>query len=455
MSQLVSVSKRRRHLPIVVSLFVFSLLLPIQIFVGPLRLSPYRIVLIALLGPCLIMWISGRVGKIRAADVLMILHTLWATIALIVLHGFETGTEPAGIYFIEVMGAYLVSRCFIRSRYDFEALVHTLFLISVILIPLTALESIAGIRVFNKLVGAIATAPTLYYIEPRLGMDRAYGPFSHPILYGVFCASILGLAYYVLGRARTRFAAALRAGLVAIATFFSLSSGPFVALAVQFILMIWNRVTRRIRRRWALLGVGIAIAYVIVDLYSNRAPLEVFISYLTFNVHNSYVRIAIWDYGTAELMRNPVFGIGFNDWVRPYWMGGSIDNFWLVMAIRSGFPGVILFAAAMVLLCFKIGGLRQLDPIVYDYRMGWLISVIGVAIAGGTVHLWDAVFCYFIFLLGSGVWMLDQEPTERLASSEFHAKSDLGRQGPARMAARGKIAFDVSEPIQGNRRKLR
>ncbi len=385
------------------------------------------------------MWISGRAGKIRAADILVLLHALWAAIALIVAHGFQGGVEPAGIYFIEVMGAYLVARIYIRSRNDFEALVRILFQISLILLPLAALESISGIHVFNDIIEAIAPSASVvspYNLATRMGLTRAFGPFEHPILFGVFSASILGLAYYVLGRDGTRFAAAVRAGLVTVATFFSLSAGPLVALGAQLCLMIWNRATRRMPRRWIFLGAGALAAYVIIDILSNRTPIEVFISFFTFNVNNSYYRVLIWDYGTAEVLRNPLFGIGFNEWARAYWMHSSIDNFWLVLAIRFGFPGLIFLVAAILLLCVKLGAMRKIDSLVYDYRKGWIISILGVAIAGGTVHLWNAIFCFYIFLLGSGVWMLERESADRPTSFTPTRNLKLAAKGERRAGGR-------------------
>jgi hypothetical protein len=37
--------------------------------------------------------------------------------------------------------------------------------------------------------------------------------------------------------------------------------------------------------------------------------------------------------------------------------------------------------------------------------MAWLAITIGIAVSGITVHLWNAVFAYFFFLVGTGAWM--------------------------------------------------
>ena len=39
------------------------------------------------------------------------------------------------------------------------------------------------------------------------------------------------------------------------------------------------------------------------------------------------------------------------------------------------------------------------------HRMAWLAIIVGLAVSGVTVHLWNAVFAYFFFLIGTGAWM--------------------------------------------------
>jgi len=188
-----------------------------------------------------------------------------------------------------------------------------------------------------------------------------------------------------------------------------LLSGAYVALAAQCGLITWDFSTREWRHRWRLLGMLCIVAYVVVDMISNRFPIEVFIEYLTFSHHNSYNRILIWEYGTAEVWRHPVFGIGMTEWERPYWMSGSMDNFWLVAAIRYGLPAFVFFAGATLLICLQLGRLQQIKPEIKQCRTGLLVSIGGLVIAGCTVHFWNATYCLFMFLLGSGMWMLDQD----------------------------------------------
>src|SRR5262245_47437049 len=56
-----------------VFLFLTALAVPWVIFLGPLRLSLYRMVLLMTILPCLGMWMIGKAGRIRIADIALLL----------------------------------------------------------------------------------------------------------------------------------------------------------------------------------------------------------------------------------------------------------------------------------------------------------------------------------------------------------------------------------------------
>ena len=61
--------------------------------------------------------------------------------------------------------------------------------------------------------------------------------------------------------------------------------------------------------------------------------------------------------------------------------------------------------------------------------MAWLVITIGIAVSGITVHLWNAVFAYFFFLIGTGVWMTT--PAARMPEARRRAWLALLFQQPA------------------------
>jgi hypothetical protein len=390
--------------PMLIAVFIFTLALPMNFFIGSIRLSPYRLVLIATLIPCLIAWLSGSVGRIRSPDIFMLLAAAWGAIVLLSIHG-DDGLQSAGIFVIETFGSFLFARRYIRDLIAFQHMVKCLVLMVVFLLPFSIYENVAGSPILLELLGKIFSVYDILASEERFGLRRAQGTFEHFILFGVVCSTAFALSFYVFGK--SSLLGRISPGLVAMAVASSLSTGAILSIIVQAILMVWDKVTTAVARRWVILAVIVLTAYFVVDLGSNRSPVDVFISYLTFNADTSYMRVHIWNYGTQSVMRHPIFGVGLNDWERPEWMGGSIDNFWLGTAVSYGIPGLLFIAGGFLSVCFGLTRQKNLPFEVAQCRKGLIFTILGVIFATCTVHVWNAPYVLVIFLLGSGMWMLD------------------------------------------------
>jgi hypothetical protein len=412
---------RSRKPSLLIPIFVFSLALPFFFYLGPTRLSPYRLVLVVTFIPTLMSWLSGSLGRTRLPDILMLLAATWGAVVLVSMHGIDNGLQSAGIFVIETFGAFLFARRYIRDVFAFQRMVRSLVLMILFLLPFAVYENVAGSPILIELFGKMFSVYNIVIDEPRLGLRRAQGPFEHFILFGVVCSSAFALSFYAFGAA-TRLGGRLASGLVAMAVFSSLSSGALLSVAVQVILIVWDKITANVTRRWAILATVVITAFFVVDLTSNRTPFEVFISYLTFNADTSYMRVQIWYYGTQSVMQHPIFGHGLNDWERPSWMGGSIDNFWLDTAVSRGIPGFLFIAGGFLSVCFGLGRLRNLSFQVAQCRKGLIITICGLVVALCTVHVWDAPYVLIIFLLGSGMWMFDHQ-TGSLPPQPPHRKT--------------------------------
>ena len=400
-------------------LFIISLASPLYMYVGPARLVPYRILLLAALVPLTLIWFTRKAGPIRAPDILMLLAALWGALALLATSG-SAGIEPATVFFVETFGAYLLARVTIRTYADFYRMVQTLFWLLVIILPFAVIETFADRALLHELLAAVGPTTDRMGNELRYGLHRASVVFEHPILFGTFCASAFALVYFVAADHAGPMRRAVRAGIVTMAALCSISSGAMAAIALQVALITWHYITRGVKHRWRLLGGLGAICYVVVDLLSNRSPLEVFISYLTISSQTGYFRIMIWDYGSAEVLRHPLFGIGMAEWTRPNWMPASVDNFWLLTAMRYGLPVFVFFAGSIVMMMVGIGKMTFAGPELSGARRGLFISLCGMIIAGCTVHYWNAAYVWLIFLVGSGMWMMDagKQPAQGPAPEE-------------------------------------
>ena len=424
------IEKRSAFWPV---LFCICLVIPLYFDFGTVRLSLYRIVLLLILLPCLFNWMAGKAGKKISADYFMILFALWSVLSMVMTIGFDNAIQPGGVWVIETLGGYFVARVYIRDERSFRAVVKTLVVIVSILLPLAAAESILDKPIALQFFGSFGKSFAITEMDYRAGLRRAQVVFEHPILFGVFTSSIFSLGLVSVDGAKSGFGAMMRGLISGTATFFSLSTGAYLSIIVQGILLAWDYLIKKSKRKWPILTTIFIVMYLIIDALSNRTPVEVFISYLTFNFGNSFNRVLIWQYGTAQVFSTPWFGIGPTDnWARPDWMVASMDNFWLLIAVRHGIPAFLFLALAYFSILRNIGISRLQNPGLITLKKRLLFTIIGISVSICTVHLWNATYALFMFLLGSGLWLLEAEsqkdPAVAVADSDWLQNSEIAGQ---------------------------
>ena len=423
-----------KGVPLLVAVFIIGLVIPLFINIGPIRLTFYRIVLLLMFFPGLYYLLSGRVGRLRLPDFCVVGICIWSSLSFIVIHGLGPMVETIGILWIETLGAYLVGRAFIRTPAAFHATVRMLFWLAMLILPFAVFEAVTGRNMLLVLFSKIGPSYWDNPMERRLGLDRVQGIMPHPIHFGVFFLSLVGVVYYVLGYGRRWLSRVIRMLAVAVLGAMSLSSGPLVSFMAQLNLLLWDGMMKTVRQRWHILaGLG-ALGFIAIDLLSNRTPFHVVVEYLALNKHTAYNRIRIWQYGTDNIFANPLFGLGFNDWVRPSWMSSSADMFWIVPAMRHGIPVWILWLTLFFSIFLAVAYRRGLSERVGWYRTGYLVSMFGFFMVGWTVHFWVTPFAFFMFLLASGVWILDWDGDDTEAAQP--SARDDGAERPANIYTR-------------------
>ena len=363
--------------------FLVALILPVYFDIGTLRLSPFRLLLLIMFVPMLLTVLSGKVGRVRAIDICFILLGVWIAIAMTVNHG-STQIAFTGITVVELVGGYLVGRCFIRNSTDYRLFFRYFFYCLVFMLPFVILEQITQKPLLNQLLGAVLRTHADYSGERRLGLNRVQGFFEHPILYGMFCS--LGIAnFYFLTASLTK-----RLAMTGFATFMTamaVSTAPLLSIVLQFGLIAWDKITKG---KWLLLTGLAAAAYVVIDLLSNRSPFHVLVTYGTLKQGSAYNRILIWEYGTQNVAKHPFFGLGLADWERPFWMVASVDNFWLLTAMRYGLPGFGLMAVGLATMIWAITWRKDLRADDATCRIAYMVALTGLFLVLGTVHVWGA-----------------------------------------------------------------
>jgi hypothetical protein len=403
-------SKQNVSWPFVVYQIVICI--PIFVYIGGYRLAPYKIFLLLAFLPCILkMFFSAR-KEFNIGDALISGYTVLSIASIINGHSSENTLEPILSNLLETSGSYFLARAFVTSPRAFEDLIRTQLFLVVFVGLFSVYESISGMNVLFQFFGTVFQTIAFSDMALRLGLHRAQGTFEHPILYGVYSSTIFGLCFYGLKNKITNIQRYGRLALVILATFVSLSTGAYISIAGQLAFIGWDKFITFTKHKWRLLIGLCVLAYFLVDGLSSRNPFQVFITYLTFDSNTSYNRVLIWIYGLAEVWRNPLLGKGlFVEWIRPVWMVASIDNFFLLRAMRHGLPATALLIGLILWNIVKLSNLKVESQLVRNYRNGFLVTVGGLLISLITVDLWSGLYSYFFFLFGSSVWMINYSKT--------------------------------------------
>ncbi|MCB8818941.1 O-antigen ligase family protein [Microvirga rosea] len=402
-------SSPKKKLPWPVVLFLVSLIIPWIITVGTARLSVYRLILLAMLIPSLFMWITGKAGKIRTPDIALLSYAIWCALSLFVVHGSQLGIQSNAVIFLEATTPYFLARCYIRSADDFYALTALLFKIFIFILPFGLIETVTGHNVFLELFRKVYPSIADNYYAPRWGLRRVQAFAEHPILYGICAGSFFSLVFFVLGYGKSALRRYTQSALALLTVFISLSAGPIMAVMLQVLLIVWGRTFGGSNWHWKLVIGTILGANLVIALFPNQSFVAFFISNFTFDQSAAFFRILIWTYGLGSTFNHPLFGVGFGEWDRPSWMPSSIDLFWLVPAVQYGIPAALLLLITVFSAFFSVALKKNLSPKLVEYRTAYLLCLAGYYVAGWTVHYWNATYVMFLFLLGSGIWLLDAD----------------------------------------------
>lgn len=402
-------------LPVPVLLYLLAVVTPIQFQLGTISLSPLRLLLLLLVVPLTIRLMMGKYGRLIWTDALFFLHILWAAVAM-AANNPELVVEYIGSNSVEFIGAYVLGRVYIRDITTFIALGRALILLVIATLPLAIYEALTGnpiaIETIRNLPGLDSVS--IAQNEPRLGLDRVQAVFAHPIHYGLFASVAFSLCFVGFKKIFSLPIRYLLSAIISLCVFFSLSSGALLALLLQMGLIFWAWVLRPLKYKWVLLILVIAFTYILIDILSNRTPIRVFMTYATFSPYNAYWRGLIFEYGIQNVLDNPIFGLGLNDWVRPQFMGiSSVDNFWLLMGMRYGLPGFGFLALGFVIPLLHVG-LKNLgdDTNLIQFRRAWMITFVGLTFTLSTVHIWATIYSFVFFLFGAGIFFTAVNPRQ-------------------------------------------
>ena len=330
----------------VIALFFVALFIPGSINVG-IRIDVYRGYLLAMAIPTLLQIRNDPTLRINTVDVLVFLAVFWRALALVVNHQ-AAEIVNAGSSFLELFFGYLLGRAFIRSAADYR------YFFKCFLVTLARLPALRAPRVRHPSPGAEPARRARAYPAAR-GVRRPDPLRLHAragLLRARDCSSAASArigfanAFYIWGYRFPRNLA--YAGFVGFMTMLALSSTSILTIALQGGLIVYERTLRLVRAKWVILIVALPLLWFLFQMIVGKNFVDFVADDLVINPYVGDGRKEIFYWGMREAIANPIFGIGKNDWVRPFWRTHpTADNFWVASAMRYGFPHVVVPARGL------------------------------------------------------------------------------------------------------------
>ncbi len=440
----------RRDLPVPalwIILFVLSLVQGGFLLLGGTVVGAARGLMLIALVPVIAAYAMGKGGQVRLPDIAILLFVLWQYVCTFVNHPDGSRTNLTVATSVETLVPYFMARVLIRNERSFRFLFRCLLVSLLFIVPFAAMESLTGrnilSEVYNQLPGIEGFRGTTN--PPRLGLERADSVFEHPILYGLYCALPFSMAWMATFPNASMAVRGFWAGLCMLGMVFSVSTGAILMIMMQGMLIGWNWVMGAVAARWKLLLAGFCVLYLLAAAISESPPLLYMVSKMALSADSAWNRVNIWEHGSANVRDNPIFGLAFRPWERPGWLLPSVDNFWLLMAMRYGYPGFIFLVTA-VGWHFVTMVRKNLAayPEINQLRLAYLFTLLSVYVMLATVHIWSASYMLVIFLLGAGAWILElpETPAEPDAADPGDARSGSERAAAAAAAAPGKVHYN-------------
>ncbi|WP_086617543.1 O-antigen ligase family protein [Erythrobacter tepidarius] len=384
----------------------YIMLLPPQfnIPIGTSVIPPYRFVLLASVFYIVGSRLRGQ-WRFVLPDALMLVAAVWIWVAFFVVSAtFEDFFTASVAQTCDIIIPYFFARSTLRSLRDLRLFLILMAPAFAVTAAIITLESVTKTHIIQPLARSLLGVGGGYsLIDYRLGLLRAAGPFPHPILAGVVLSTLLSLYWFSGLRGWPR----LVGVGAALASFFTVSSAALLALTSMIVLIIYDWLTERIANiSWRLFFILFGIFVFVAELGTKSGTYSLLVRFGSLNSSSAYYRTLIWRFGKQNVEKHPWFGIGYAEWERPFWMGKSVDHYWLLQAIQVGIVPPLMYAI-VIFLAFLALIRRQSSANLVDGRAlrGVAIAMVVMAFAVVSVAVWLSAQVWFHLMMGLSVSM--------------------------------------------------
>jgi hypothetical protein len=388
------------------------LLIPrgVELQLGTMMINPARILFLIFTIVALYQLYTGAVVLRATPADWFIAVNIGVIVISCVYHGGRgagTGLENATGMLVDMGMAYFVARVFIRDMLCYRYFVRIALMIAAISAVSALGETFTGYSIIRAAWHMFFPQVDLVNLtEQRYGLYRAQAAFREHILFGLYCSMVFALSVLIapqnMSLSRNFYGACLVLCVAGVLS--SMSSGPWLSMALCIMCLLYAWFTRNVRGRWKLLIGLVASVFLLLNICSNRGPIVLAIDYLTLDSSTGHFRLEMWDAVIAILHDNWLLGWGWGaDWPRPAWyITSSIDSFYAVWFVRSGVFAVLAILGFIFYSWFKIGALSGWRYPIAREALGWQICTICLFVSALTVDIFGTMIFAVYFMFGAG-----------------------------------------------------
>jgi len=316
--------------------------------VGTLDVSAIRVLGMALLLRCLLSkrlrnrFVWNGLDKWVTVSVLTYLVVSCLTIPL-----SEALEGQAGLL-NDTWIAYIATRLCIKEQKEFSLAAKG---IGVLLVPLALLglaEAFTSWQPYLPLTRHCPWRPEIRVTEPRSGLNRAVGPFGHPILFGCCFAMFFPLIYWLRREAGAyRFLVYILCSIIILGALSSMSGGSWGMLGAVLVFLAFESKPLWVKPVLKLL----LIQCVGIALVANRPVYYIIFSYLNPVGGAWWHRAKLIDCAIASFGEWYLLGYKGEDPGWGQYLGmrhTDVTNQFILNGVRYGIVGILVLCVVLV-----------------------------------------------------------------------------------------------------------
>lgn len=381
--------------------------------VGTLDFSVTRIVILAIYANLLLRSDLIKHFRLSLLDRLVIIYFVGQLLAgLLTTDPIRLLENRSGAAF-DALLPYFAVRMIMRNKKDYLILLRAFLVIAAPLAIVGLYQSITGYNPAAFLERYYAWAGEESYslvVAARSGFFRANVTFTHPIMFGLFFATLGPVCVGIMPIAKKyRIFYWMGLFLMGIGIFSSISSGPVLAalVAIAFI------ASYKFRRHWKLAIVTVILMCSLVEIISNRhfyyAPGRFTFSTSTAWYRGRLIDVALYEGGMSG---NWLLGYGVNteaaqkaglEWAARIDRRDHLDmvNHYLLILFKFGLLGLIPFLALVAATIKELIIAFRTSLSSHDKWIIWCLagSFSGLLVAFFSVSLHASQSTTFFYIL--------------------------------------------------------